>query len=507
MDSQRKTVSLNMILSIISQIVTLFTGLIVQRYILVAFGSSYNGLTSLVSQIISYLVLLESGIGAASMQAFYHPLNEGDWHSISGIMNATAKSYRQIGYMFTGLLIGAALIVPLMALGEVDFVIAALITLISGGGNIVSYMIGAKYGAFLTADCKTYVKYAISIIFTLLSAVLRIIALQSGCGIVLVQFLNLVCIFFNSISTWIYVRRRYPKLDSAVPPNMKAISKRWNVLIHNLAGLVVTHTDILILSIADTLKHVSVYSIYNQLSTNIGYVLQNTFQYSLQGNLGRMLDNDKEKFEKVYAVFETIFTIILFVVATLILLLIRPFVMLYTSGITDVEYVDFWLPILFVGIFLFNYIRIPAFVTYTAAGMFRETQTGAIIEMLINLSVSLTLFFFTDLGLYGLLLGTIASFCFRTTEILIFIYCRILKRSKWKVIRLYVVNVITFIAFFIILYVIWPIYTVSYIEWILTGIILSIITAVAFLLTNLLFNFRDTKNALLFIKSKFLKRY
>ena len=44
---------------------------------------------------ISYLVLLEAGLGAASTQALYKPLSENDWDKAGSIMSATAKSYRR----------------------------------------------------------------------------------------------------------------------------------------------------------------------------------------------------------------------------------------------------------------------------------------------------------------------------------------------------------------------------------------------------------------------------
>ncbi len=507
MKLQQKTVPLNMVTSLVSQVVTMLSGLIVQRYILLAFGSTYNGLTSLVAQIISYLVLLEAGIGAASTQALYHPLNEGDWNAVNGIMNATAKSYRQVGYMFSALLVGAALLIPLTAIGEIDFIVAAVITLISGGGNVITYMISGKYTAFLTADRKTYVRYVLTIVSTLASAVLRILALQNGCGIIFVQSINLACIFLHSLVLWLYVRRRYPRLDRSVSPNLKAIRKRWNVLIHSLAGLVVTHTDMLILPIANSLKMVSVYNVYNMVYSHIGYAIQTVFQYSLQGNFGRLLDKDKKGFERMYAIYETLFTILVFIIATLAVLLTLPFIKLYTGGITDVQYVDFWLPLLFVVVFLFNYVRTPALVTINAAGMFKETQAGAIIEMVIKLTASLALFFFTDLGMHGLLLGTVISFLFRTTDVFVFVYRHILERSGWQAIRLLLVNAGVFAAFVYVGYVVWPISADSFITWAIAALVLGVIAVPVFILINLLLNYQDTKQVLAFALSKIRKQH
>ena len=100
--------------------------------------------------------------------------------------------------------------------------------------------------------------------------------------------------------------------------------------------------------------------------------------------------------------------------------MIIPFIKLYTAGITDIDYIDYWLPILFALILLMNQLRAPAIMLINITGAFKETQKGAIIEALINITVSLSLFFFTDLGLYGLLIGTVTSFLFRTFEVIIY---------------------------------------------------------------------------------------
>lgn len=90
-----KSASKNMIMSIVARVVSLVTGLIVQRYLLLAYGSTLNGLTTSINQAMAYLVLLEAGLGTASVQALYDPLAEGDWGKVSGILTATGKEYKK----------------------------------------------------------------------------------------------------------------------------------------------------------------------------------------------------------------------------------------------------------------------------------------------------------------------------------------------------------------------------------------------------------------------------
>ena len=71
--------------------------------------------------------------------------------------------------------------------------------------------------------------------------------------------------------------------------------------------------------------------------------------------------------------------------------MILPFVSVYTKKYTDIPYVDVKLAVLFMLIGFANNIRIPCLTMINAAGHFKETQWRAILEAVINITVSLLL--------------------------------------------------------------------------------------------------------------------
>ena len=81
----------------IRQFISLVCGLILPRLILSAFGSTYNGLTSSITQFLSVITLMRAGIGGASRAALYKPLAEKDSSSVSMIMNQMQK-YMQMSF-------------------------------------------------------------------------------------------------------------------------------------------------------------------------------------------------------------------------------------------------------------------------------------------------------------------------------------------------------------------------------------------------------------------------
>lgn len=501
-----KSLSKNMIMTIVTRVITLVTGLIVQQKILVAYGSSLNGLTSSITQVMSYLVILEAGLGMASVQALYSPLACDDWDKTSGIVTATGKEYRKISFVFFFSLVGASILIPLAVSGQVEFAMASALTLITGGSYVVSYILGGKYKALLNADRKLYILCMADCISIVLSCVLRVMALEVGYGIIVVQALNLVCVILKNIGYVLYVKKKYVHINYSKKPDYIAVNKRWNVLIHSLAGLVVNHTDILILTIFADLKIVSLYSVYNMVFSQLSTVIQSTFMQAPQSNFGHLYNGNKKEYERYYGVYETSFSIFLFIITTIALIMILPFVSIYTQGVNDIQYIDRYLPILFALILLMNQIRIPTLVTINVAGAFKETQGGAIVEAVINIVVSLLLFFFTPLGLYGLLIGTVCSYVFRTSDVIMFVYKYLIERNIKKYIRLLFVNIGTMVVLYIIFNIAFPITVISLIDWIVKAISVSLITGVTYFAANFCFNNQETRNVISFfmrlIKSK-----
>ena len=81
--------------------------------------------------------------------------------------------------------------------------------------------------------------------------------------------------------------------------------------------------------------------------------------------------------------------------------------------------------------------------TINYAGHFKATSRYSLIESGINLSMSLIGVYF--LGIYGVLLGTIAALAYRTNQIILYSNHKLLKRSAKKTYSIYVVNICMFL--------------------------------------------------------------
>ena len=482
-----KAITKNMSLSVLSRIVTMLTGIVIQNQILIAFGSDLNGLTSSITQIMSYLVLIEAGIGMASIQALYTPLANNDWAEVSGVITATGREYKKISATFSILLIITSLAFPLLVVEQVEYALAAVLTFLTGGSYVLSYIIGGKYKALLSADQKIYVLYSLDIAVALLSCITRLLALHMGGNIVAIQAINLVCVFLKNAGYYVYVKKVYKKIDYTAPPLMNSISKRWSVLVHNIAGIIVNQTDGMLLTIFRSLKDVSVYSVYYMIFGQLSTLIQSTFMQAPMATFGRIY-NSKGRVINFYKKYEFIFSIMLFVVSTCALCLSLPFIKMYTASVRDVEYIDGILPVLFMLTLVMNQIRVPSIIMINVAGHFKETQKGAIIESILNLSISLILLLFTPLGMYGLLIGTVCSYCYRTVDIIMYNYKHILKISISSFLVFLLINVGTMTALTGAFYVVYPITAEGYIQWFGKAVGFLLITIVIFVSVNILTN-------------------
>jgi hypothetical protein len=90
-DNKKKTI-INFVSGLGSQMIVLILGLVVPRIILTNYGSDTNGFISTITQIFTYMALLEAGISASSRNALYKPIKENDKQYLPKYNSLTVSS-------------------------------------------------------------------------------------------------------------------------------------------------------------------------------------------------------------------------------------------------------------------------------------------------------------------------------------------------------------------------------------------------------------------------------
>ncbi|HDR7894659.1 MULTISPECIES: lipopolysaccharide biosynthesis protein [Bacillus] len=475
----------NFLGAILLQVITIVLGFMLVPIRIKTYGSEMNGLIASLGQFLAYFKLVEAGIGVATMQALYKPLANKDQLKINGILSATRSFYHRSGLVFMAIIVIFAMLYPFVTESEIpSFTIFILIIVLAGSG-VLEFLVYNKYAVLLAADQKEYIVNITQVIISILNAVIAIALMYWKQDIIIVTIWSTSASFLRMFIIIRYFKRKYPAVKFNTEADYKAIDKRWDAFIHQIASLIVFNSPIVIITIFLGLKMVSVYSVYGLIFTAIGSMI-GVFSTGLLAGFGEAIAmNNKDNVRRAYSSFECLYYMVLTWAYTCCLILVIPFMKMYTEGINDANYINPILAILFVGVGLANQIRIPQNIIVSAAGHFKETRKRAIIEAIINVIASLV--FVQYYGIYGVLLGSICSFLYRTIDFIIYSNVKILEQSSWKSIRRISVNLIMGSIVFLVFNFLFPINVSSWKAWILQAIVVSIWTLVIILSGNFIF--------------------
>ena len=492
----------NIIASIWQQIVTFVCGLIVPRAIIGTFGSSVNGLISSITQFLSYISLLEAGIGPVIKAALYKPIAKKDKYEIEKILKASQKFFRIIAGIFIVYLIGLCFIYPQIVAKEFDFVFTVSLIIIISISTFAEYFFGMVYTLYLQAEQKTYVTSIIQTMTVILNAILVVILIKFNAEIQIVKLVSAFVFVLRPVLQNLYVKKKY-NIDFKEVKEKYNFKQKWDGLAQHIAAVVHGSTDIAVLTIFTNTAEVSVYSVYLFVINGVKNIVK-AFTGGIDASFGDMIAKGENKIlNKSFNTYELFYFTIITIVFTITILTILPFVTVYTNGITDINYYRPTFAILIIVAELIWCIRLPYSSITLAAGHFKQTKLGAWIEAGTNLILSIILVI--NYGMVGVAIGTLVAMLIRTAEFVIHTSKYILNRSIWisiKKIALIVVQVIIVVCLSNLL----PTFTnVTYLGWICYAIMISIFTSIIVITSNLLIYKESRKDLFDIIKRNFKK--
>jgi O-antigen/teichoic acid export membrane protein len=418
----------NIFFGFLSQLATILLGLVLPKLFITSYGSDMNGLISSVNQIFVYLALFEAGVGTATLVALYGPVGAGNKQKINSILSATNIYYKRAGIFYLGAMIVFAAVYPYVVTTGINTITVSLVILLTGIVGVINFFTQGKYQLLLQAEGKNYISVNLNIIVNILTNIAKIALLLAGFNVLTVQLTFVIFSMLQVLFITCYIKKNYQWLDLKVQPDFQAISQKNSVLIHQISSLIFSNTDVLVLTFFTNLKVVSVYALYTLLFGAIGMAINN-ISNGLMFILGQTFNDDMDRYKRIHNAYELYFLAIIYALFAIAFVFILPFLKRYTAGITDINYIDKYLPVLFVAVNLLSYSRSTASMLVNYAGHFKETKWRSIIESIINLTSSLL--FVNLLGIYGVLIGTVIALLYRTNDLIIYANRHILKRSPW----------------------------------------------------------------------------
>lgn len=396
-----------------NEIVALVNTLLVSRLILSVYGSEYNGLVSSLTQLFLMMGILRSGLYGPMRNALFKPLASHDSQKINGILNATSRYMHKLSIVVAAFILAVAIIFPFCVNSDIDYFEIFLLTIIIGSSYFSQYCFGFTCQILLNADQKIYVYVIENTICIALNCALSITLIYAGASFVIVKAISAIAFFIGPILLSIYCQKKY-NLDRKVPPETDAIKQKNDAMGHTVANLVNKKVDIVLISLLCNLKDASIYSVYYIVLNALDSIF-NSITNSFASAFGDMWAKDqKDLFQKNFHIFEYLTIAFVAVVLSCTMVLIVPFVNLYTTNVTDVDYNQPLFAFLAVLASIAFCMRVPYQAIVTIIGHYKQTKAGEIMQAVINIVLSLVLIIF--FGFIGAIIGTLISNIIRTIQ-------------------------------------------------------------------------------------------
>ena len=482
---RKKKFVYNTVSAIFNQIVTIICGFILPRQILLHYGSNVNGLVSSITNFLGIITLLDLGVGAVVQSSLYKPLSEKDTSKISNILFESKIFFDRIGLiliLYTCLLM---LFFPLAISSEIGFLSTAFLVFSIALTNITQYFFGITNQLLLNADQKSYIPLLINSLTIVLNTIVSVILINLNFSITIVKLISASVILLRPFLLYIYVKKHY-NLNRVKNVKKTNLKQKWDAVTQHIATFVVDKTDVVVLTLFSTLKNVSIYYVYHLVVSGL-YQAILVLTTGLQALFGDMYaKNEREKLKNTHEYFEWIFHNLIVLLFSCTFILIIPFVKIYTKGVDDTNYI---LPV-FSGILTiaiaFCSLRSFYGILIKSIGHFKETQTGAIVEAIINIVISII--FVNFYGLIGVAIGTLIAMIYRTLYLISYIGKYILVRNNRFVVKLFFVDLLI-CAIICLCFINVDILANSYYSWALSAVFTFGIIFTIIIVINIIFYF------------------
>lgn len=467
-------VKMNAISTLMHQLVTILCGLIIPKVIIDTFGSTTYGITISIAQFLSYITLLEGGIGRVARGALYKPLAERDEERISQVYLAVKRFFAIIGCAFAVYVVVLAFGYHSMAdVTEFTWEYTAALVVGIAIGKFAEYMGGISKMTLLNADQKQYIVNMAYIATNALNVILIVVLAKSGASILWVKVVSSLVFVLRPVLYSLYVHKHYRLRRNGVKA---ALPNKFTGIAQHTAYVIQNNTDVILLTLLASPREVAVYSVYHLVVFSLRNVAT-AFTGGMEALMGEMVaKGEQETLHKTYRSYKLLLTVLSLMLFGTAAILIVPFIKMYTADATDANYVRPLFALLLVVAEALNCLTLPCFNLTIAANKLKQSQFGAYGEAAINVTVSLVLMLVLD-PLVGVAVGTLAAVVFKSIYYTAFAGRHIL---KVKVMPLFFKLGVTTLALLVFslggMYLLQDVMIYKYAQWVAWGFVFAITT-------------------------------
>lgn len=497
-----KNVIYNVVTNLLLQLVVIIYGFVVPKIIISNYGSNVNGLISSITQFLAYIVLLDSGFTAVVKSQLYKPIAENNYDKINAILKSTDIFFKRIAYIFIAYVVVLSFIYPLLN-NSFDYWFTSLLIITLSISLFSEYYFGMVYKIYLESEQKYYIISIIQIFIYLLVIISTIIISKFSVSIIILKLFSCSFFIIRPIILYLYVKKKYA-INLKKSHEKYHIKNKWDGLAQHIASVIHSATDITVLTVFASLIEVSVYSVYALITSGIRKIIQ-SFISGIDASFGDMLAKDEsDNLNKKFTAYEVLYNTISTIIYSCTLVLIIPFVTIYTKNFTDANYIrNTFACLIVISEYIWS-LRQPYNELIKAAGRFKETKKSAWIECITNIIISIVLVI--KYGLIGVAIGTIVSIAIRTFDLIYQANKYILKRSIWSTFKKLIILIIETIIIIYISKLTFVSNQIDYLSWIQSAIIVFCVACVITIIFNYMFFKKEYAQIIDLIKNVIRRR-
>lgn len=369
-------------------LIVIVLGFLAPRLIILVYGSEVNGLSTTITQIISVILLLQSGATTAAVFSLYQPIAENDNEQVSAKVSATSRYFMRLSFVFLGVMILVAFVMSETIQSSIDRKMIFIAFLFMGLKSFCDLFFTSKYRVVFTAYEQKYfvsigtlieqVVYYVLVFGTIYARAHYIyiyIWFLLGC---LVKIVYLGCIY----------RRKHRTIVKRSDIKGKVVTGTGYALANEVSHSVVSSSITILLSFMHGLEETSVYSVYALVSSALSLITTAVYSAFAPSFGNIVAEHDNQKARNVFRIFELIYISFNAVLMMCMCYLLVPFVEIYTKGATDAEYVNTGLACLLALFGLVSAFRVPYNIIVSSYGFFRQTWKQPVVFAFISLVAS-----------------------------------------------------------------------------------------------------------------------
>lgn len=394
----------------IKMIVTLFTRAVFIQQL----GMSLLGVQGVFTNVLAMVSLAELGVGSSLSLVLYKPLVNRDAETITKLMTFFKRVYLVISAVVLLLGIVALPLLPFLGKG-LELSAVGTYYLLFLANTVVSYLFTYKR-TLLNANQFGYISTLNDFFVWLFVQILQVIVLLLFQNFYIYLIIQILGTVISNLNISRIVSKRFPdyvkKNGETISKELKDDIKRNTVgsLSAKLGQIVINSTDNILISMFSGLKMVAIYSNYSVIIASGIQALLIQALYSITPSIGYFV-NTKSEQDQVGLYKTVLHYAMLFLTLTVpgVLLVATDFIKLWTGS-------QFVLPQLTLLVMVMNFIvaviRVATQSFINAKGLAWFARKRPIVESLSNLIISLGLVTIGNLGVSGIVLGTLVSSLF-----------------------------------------------------------------------------------------------